>query len=228
MNNDPRAMRHAALGDERRLSIVDHLALGDLTVSELADLVQMEGNLLAHHLEVLERAGLIDRRVSEGDHRRRYVSLCWESLPAPISSPLPSGEVAFICTNNAARSQFAAALWRDRSGSTAWSAGARPATRVHPKAVKAAADFGVDLSREVPAGYENLPGSMDLIISVCDRARESGVPDAARQQHWSIADPVPAGTLDAFRSAFEEIASRIERLVKSEILGQRPTSVPTT
>lgn len=217
MDVELRAKRHAALGDERRLLIVDQLALGDLTVSELAETVQMEGNLLAHHLEVLEQAGLIDRRVSEGDHRRRYVSLRWQDLPAPFDPSLLSpSRVAFVCTHNSARSQFAAALWRELNDSEAWSAGTQPADRVHPKAVKVAADFGLDLSREVPAGYESLPERPDLIISVCDRARESGLPGAVQQHHWSIADPVPVGTLDAFRSAFEEIAGRMERLARTE------------
>lgn len=217
MDLDLRAQRHAALGDERRLLIVDRLAIGDLTVSELSQTVQMEGNLLAHHLEVLEHAGLIDRHVSEGDHRRRYVSLRWQDLPEPIDLyPLSTKRAAFVCTHNSARSQFAAALWRHMNDAEAWSAGTLPADRVHPKAVKVAADFGLDLSQAVPAGYESLPDEPDLIISVCDRAKESGVPEAAERHHWSIADPVPVGTLKAFRSAFEEIASRMERLAETE------------
>jgi len=217
MDLDARAKGHAALGDRRRLSIVDQLALGDLTVSELSKTLQMEGNLLAHHLEVLEQADLITRRVSEGDHRRRYVSLRWQSLPAPIDlSPLSTKRASFVCTHNSARSQFAAALWRQMNDAEAWSAGTQPADQVHPRAVKVAARFGLDLSHATPTGYESLPDEPDLIISVCDRARESGVPDAAESHHWSIADPVPVGTLKAFRSAFEEIATRIERLARHQ------------
>ena len=217
MDLDLRAKRHAALGDERRLQIVDRLALGDLTVSELASGVQIEGNLLAHHLEVLEQAGLIDRRVSEGDHRRRYVSLRWQNVPAPIDPSLPTpSRIAFVCTHNSARSQFASALWRELSNSDAWSAGTQPADRVHPKAVEVATDFGLDLSDAVPAGYDSLPDDPDLIISVCDRARESGMPEAVRSHHWSIPDPVPVGSLKAFRSAFEEIAGRMQRLLTKD------------
>lgn len=215
MDLQVRARRHAALGDAGRLLIVDRLALGDLTVSELVDAVGMKGNLLAHHLDVLEQAGLIERRVSEGDHRRRYVTLRWRDVPAVTSAAVPHrGHVAFVCTQNSARSQFAAALWRQMSKTDASSAGTEPAQEVHPKAVEVAAEFGLDLSDAVPRGYESLPSEPGLIISVCDRARESGVPQATMNRHWSIADPVPVGTLDAFRSAFDEIATRIEALLE--------------
>lgn len=212
MDRALRAQRHAALGDERRLAIVDRLALGDLTVAELGQLVDMRPNLLAHHLEVLEKAGLIDRRVSEGDHRRRYVSLRWQGLPVAVE-PGPASErtVAFVCTHNSARSQFAAALWRARGRGDASSAGTDPADRVHPLAVQVANEFGLDLSEAVPSGIDALPERPDMVISVCDRAREAGVPNADATYHWSIPDPALVGTVQAFRSAFGEISARINR-----------------
>ena len=70
-----RAARHAALGDPLRLQIVDPLAWGDLTPGDLAAALGLTSNLLAHHLGVLEAAGLVSRRRSEADRRRSYVSL---------------------------------------------------------------------------------------------------------------------------------------------------------
>lgn len=213
MNRETRAAAHAALGDSRRLHIVDLLVFGDRTFAELAELVGMEGNLLAHHLDVLEEAGLIRRRVSEGDHRRRYVSLRWGQIPPAVLAPLPPiRDLAFICTHNSARSQFAAALWEQRTDLWAQSAGSHPAREVHPKAVRVAAEFGVDLSSARPGGYERITGVPDLLISVCDRALEGGIPAGRVHIHWSIPDPVPVGTLDAFRSSFSEIAERVGRL----------------
>jgi ArsR family transcriptional regulator, arsenate/arsenite/antimonite-responsive transcriptional repressor / arsenate reductase (thioredoxin) len=204
---------HAALGDVKRLAIVDGLALGDRTVSELGDLVGIEGNLLAHHLDVLETAGLIERRVSEGDRRRRYVSLRWEGLPAtPQIELTPSAGVVFVCTHNSARSPFAAAIWEQQTGSYAASGGSHPAATVHPMAVEVAAEFGVDLSAAEPAGYEQLPQRPDLVISVCDLARESHPPKGRRTLHWSIPDPVNSATLRSFRTAFSEITDRVDRL----------------
>jgi protein-tyrosine-phosphatase len=190
--------------------MVDQLALGDRTVAELAQLSGMRGNLLAHHLDVLEHAGLIARQVSEGDHRRRYVLLQWDQLPQPIDlPPISMDKVAFVCTHNSARSQFASALWRQVTGWPASSAGAEPSPMVHPKAVRVASEFDVDISRASPSHYSDLSPDIDLLISVCDRANEGSLPVARRRLHWSISDPVTIGTLDAFRSAFSGIAKRI-------------------
>ncbi len=212
MTLEDRAERHLALSDTRRLSIVDELACGDRAVSELSALVSMPGNLLAHHLDVLERAGLIERTVSEGDRRRRYVSLRWDQLPVGPEVSLVGDRIAFVCTHNSARSQFAAALWRAATDSSVASAGSDPADRVSPTAVEVAAEFGVDLSSARPGGYETLPWVPDVVISVCDRALEGGVPPARSHYHWSIPDPVRSGDLDSFRTAFAEISQRVGRL----------------
>lgn len=208
-----RAAAHAALGDARRLLIVDHLASSDRTVADLARIAGIGTNLLAHHLEILEEASLIRRSVSEGDRRRRYVSLNWDALPGQPPNPSHEfGSVAFVCTHNSARSQFAAAFWEQATGHKAQSAGSHPADRVHPLAVKAAAGMDIDLSGALPGGYDTLVGGTDLIVSVCDRAREVGLPPAASTFHWSVPDPVRAGNLRSFQEAFIEIRSRVNRL----------------
>jgi len=215
MTLEDRATAHAALGDPRRLSIADRLALGDLTVAELAEATEMKGNLLAHHLDVLEDAGLILRRVSEGDQRRRYVSLIRDRLPTgPVPGTPGQGHVVFVCTHNSARSQFAAALWKQRTGSRASSAGSHPSEEVHPRAVLVAGEYDIDLSGATPGGYDRLPDDLGLVVSVCDRARESGVPGSEAHIHWSVRDPVPVGTMAAFRDSFAEIAGRIENLAR--------------
>ncbi|HKX71485.1 MAG TPA: helix-turn-helix domain-containing protein, partial [Acidimicrobiales bacterium] len=72
---DRRAAVHAALGEPLRLAIIDELSSSDRAPSDLAARFGLAGNLLAHHLHVLERVGLIERVVSAGDRRRRYVRL---------------------------------------------------------------------------------------------------------------------------------------------------------
>ncbi len=51
-----------------------------------------------------------------------------------------------------------------------------------------------------------------LVVSVCDRARESGLPFDCPTLHWSVADPVADGRVAAFATAFADISKRIERL----------------
>lgn len=211
-----RARIHAALGDPHRLAIVDELGRSDRTFDELARLVKLPSNAAAHHIRVLETAGVIERRVSEGDRRRRYITL----RPAALGRLLPAaavapGTVLFVCTRNSARSPFAAALWAARTGGVADSAGAEPASRVHPRAVRTGASFGLDLAGVVPKGYDGVTLTPDLVISVCDRARESSLPFGTAQVHWSVPDPVATDTDAAFRRAFSELAERIDRLAQS-------------
>ena len=208
-----RARIHAALGDPIRLGIVAELELGDRTFQELAGLVSQPGNLLAHHLGVLEDAGLLDRRVSEGDRRRRYLSLNPDPLGGLASARrLTTRSVLFVCSRNSARSQYAAAAWRRRTGRGADSAGTHPARRVDPRAIQVARERGLDLAGFQPKGYEGIKPTFDLVVSVCDRARETGPPLVAPALHWSVPDPVAGRGLTAFRSAFNEIDRRISRL----------------
>ena len=76
--------------------------------------------------------------------------------------------------------------------------------------------FGIDLAQAAPGGFERIQRQPDLVVSVCDRARESGLPAGRISLHWSIQDPVRTGTLEAFRQAFAEIANRVGRLAHWE------------
>jgi protein-tyrosine-phosphatase len=120
--------------------------------------------------------------------------------------------VLFVCSHNSARSQYAAAAWRRRTGLGADSAGTHPARRVDPRAIAVALERGLDLTGFQPKGYMGLKPTFDLVVSVCDRARETGPPLEAPALHWSVPDPVAGRGLTAFRSAFNEIDRRISRL----------------
>ena len=120
---------HAALADRARLRIVDLLAVGDLSPSEVGAELGLPSNLLAHHLRVLEDAGLLVRHRSEGDRRRSYLSLTPQGRgldPGAGAHPPTFRRVLFVCTANTARSHLAAALWRRCSAVDAVSAGTHP------------------------------------------------------------------------------------------------------
>lgn len=207
-----RARRHAALGEPHRLQVVDALRLSDRTPTELRDLTGLSSNHLAFHLDVLEEAGLLVRRRSEGDGRRRYVSLRWEAL-RDLSPPVVgvAGPVVFVCTRNAARSQLAAALWRDRTGGDAASAGASPADHPDVAAVDIAVANGLDPTAWRSVGYDEVDLDPALVVSVCDRAREGELPWTVPHLHWSVPDPAGGDRRD-YERAFHDIEARIDRL----------------
>ncbi|MFZ9817260.1 MAG: ArsR/SmtB family transcription factor, partial [Ilumatobacteraceae bacterium] len=70
-----RANVFAALGDPRRLEIAEELSRSDRTPGELIEKFELSSALLAHHLDVLEHAGLIERTNSHADGRKRLVRL---------------------------------------------------------------------------------------------------------------------------------------------------------
>src|SRR5205814_5264772 len=143
---DRRVRIHAALGDPARLAIVDTLGLGDASPGEITHRLGIPTNLVAHHVNVLTDAGLVARARSEGDRRRTYLSLVPDAITQLMPPHLPAADrVVFVCTHNSARSQLAAALWRNRAGPPAASAGTRPAAGVHPRAIKVAHRHGLTL-----------------------------------------------------------------------------------
>jgi protein-tyrosine-phosphatase len=171
----------------------------------------MPSNLLAHHLHVLEQAGVITRRRSEGDRRRTYLQL----VPATLDSlAVPPDRVArrvlFVCTANSARSHLAAALWRRASIVPAISAGTHPAVRIDPGAIAAAQRHRLALPRVRPRHVDQVQDEGDLVVTVCDTAREEL--GGAAAVHWSVPDPVPAGDPAGFDAALSELSRRVERL----------------
>jgi protein-tyrosine-phosphatase len=209
-----RAQRHAALGDPVRLAIVDALTVSDRAPVELRRYLDMESNLLAHHLDVLERVGLIERSRSSGDGRRRYVHLRPDALDdlAP-RQPVAIGPALFVCSANSARSQLAAALWRARTGHAAASAGTHPAPQVHAGAVAAGKRAGLDLGDAEPRRLDVRAARREaLVVTVCDRAHEELEVDEG-WLHWSVPDPVPVGTKAAFDATVAELRRRIDGLV---------------
>jgi ArsR family transcriptional regulator, arsenate/arsenite/antimonite-responsive transcriptional repressor / arsenate reductase (thioredoxin) len=208
---EARVARHAALADPARLRIVDLLTLGDFSPTELQAELGMSSNLLAHHLKTLEDAGLATRQRSEADRRRSYLRLAPGALDGLVPGAVHGAQrVLFVCTRNSARSQLAAALWRQASTVPSASAGTHPADRIAPGAVDAARRHGLHLPDAAPQALDDVAGDADFVVTVCDNAHEELTGLAGI--HWSIPDPLRLGTKDAFDAAFADIASRVTDL----------------
>jgi ArsR family transcriptional regulator, arsenate/arsenite/antimonite-responsive transcriptional repressor / arsenate reductase (thioredoxin) len=208
-----RARLHAALGEPARLAIVDRLLLGDASPGEVGRELGLPSNLLAHHLKLLEQAGVLQRSRSEGDHRRTYLRLNAAALAGLVpTGALAAPRVVFVCTHNSARSQLAAALWKRRSRVPTTCAGTQPAPRVHPRAVATARAHGLSLARAQTRHVDEVLQPDDLVVAVCDNAHEHLDTRAAGRLHWSIPDPARINTDDAFEGILHDLTGRVDRL----------------
>ncbi len=106
------------------------------------------------------------------------------------------------------------------------SAGTRPAAEVHPAAIQALGEIGIDIGGNRPKSVNQFLGeAFDYVITVCDDAAEtcptfSG--SVAHRLHFSIEDPAAAaGTreevLATFRRIRDEIRNRLERFHREEL-----------
>jgi protein-tyrosine-phosphatase len=211
-----RARLHAALAEPARLRIVDRLAGSDATPTDLQRMLGIGSNLLAHHLRVLEQEGLLLRRRSDADRRRSYLRLVPGALDALLPTPVSSAaRVVFVCTANSARSQLAAALWSRVSVVPVTSAGTHPAETVAPGALAAAARHQLTLRQVAPRALDDVLAEGDYLITVCDNAHEElgrTYPSTPTAAHWSVPDPVAAGTDEAFDAAHDDLAARVANL----------------
>src|SRR5215471_3388093 len=100
-----------------------------------------------------------------------------EASPTDPTDHADVKRVLFLCTHNSSRSQMAEGLLQARGGSryAAFSAGTHPRT-VHPLAIRAMAELGIDISERAghyAKGLDAFHGQpFDLVVTVCDDAAE--------------------------------------------------------
>lgn len=134
--------------------------------------------------------------------------------------------VLFLCTHNSARSQMAEGFLRAKAGDRfeARSAGTE-ATAVHPLAIRAMAERGIDISgHRSKLAADLAPGPWDYLITVCDDANERCpfVPGTMKRLHWSFEDPSRATgseeeRLAVFRRVRDQIESRLSSWLTSAV-----------
>jgi arsenate reductase (thioredoxin) len=101
------------------------------------------------------------------------------------------------------------------------SAGSQPAARVNPFAVEALRDAGIDWRGRRPRGIDDLATrNWDIVITVCDRAKEACpiFPGQPALAHWGMEDPAAVQGDDetkqrAFRDALQLISRRIDLML---------------
>lgn len=137
---------------------------------------------------------------------------------------MSEARVLFLCTGNSARSQMAEALLRHAGGERfeAYSAGTEPKD-VHPLAVAAMAELGIDISGQRAKSVAEFLGwpPFAFLITVCDDAAANcpAFPGAGERLHWSLKDPAAAEgseaeRLMAFRHERDNLAKGIATFVR--------------
>ncbi len=128
-------------------------------------------------------------------------------------------KVLILCTGNSARSQMAEGLFRQAAADRyeVFSAGTKPSS-VRPEAVAVMHEVGIDISGHRSKSVDEFAGQeLDLVITVCDNAKESCpvFPGTTRRLHWPFQDPAAVTgseeqRLAAFRSIRDQIQGRIQ------------------
>ncbi|MGB9758169.1 MAG: arsenate reductase ArsC [Candidatus Bipolaricaulaceae bacterium] len=122
--------------------------------------------------------------------------------------------VLFLCTNNSARSQMAEGLLRVLGGDRfeVESAGHMP-TQVHPLAIQAMAEIGIDISHHRAKNVAEFLGqTFDVVVTLCgDDAPGSCpfFPGGKKYMHVPFPDPA-TGDLEKFRRVRDALRAWIE------------------
>lgn len=97
------------------------------------------------------------------------------------------------------------------------SAGTRPAGYVHPKALAALAEIGIQHTGRSKLADEFQGVAFDLVVTVCDSAAED-CPlwlGKGRKIHHSFPDPAKTDDLNDFRAVRDEIAREMLALLQN-------------
>jgi arsenate reductase len=126
--------------------------------------------------------------------------------------------VLFLCVANSARSQMAEGLARAAAPSAYrfLSAGSAPGT-LHPLAVAALAEVGIDISRQRAKGLSDIAlAAADTVVTLCAEEVCPVVPSHVRRIHWPLPDPARVAGSDAERlAAFRAARDRLRQLLPS-------------
>jgi arsenate reductase (thioredoxin) len=129
-------------------------------------------------------------------------------------------KVLILCTGNSCRSHMAEGILRAAAGEIleVHSAGSKPAGYVHPLAIKALAEIGIDISHHRSKSMQEfLDQNIETVITVCGKADQVCpiYPGQVHRFHWPFDDPAHAtGTeeeqMEVFRRVRDELRAKFE------------------
>ncbi len=135
--------------------------------------------------------------------------------------------VLILCTGNSCRSHLAEGLLRAAAGDlvVVHSAGSKPAGFVHPLAIRAMQEIGIDISgHRSKSMNEFLTTPIETVITVCGKADQACpiFPGQVNRHHWPFDDPAHAtGTEEEQLAVFRRVRNEIRRTLDAYVAGRR-------
>lgn len=133
--------------------------------------------------------------------------------------------ILILCTGNSCRSHLAEGILRaalNRDFRVA-SAGSKPAGYVHPLAIKAMAEIGIDISAHQSKHMDEfLTDNVSTVITVCGNADQACpvFPGQMNRHHWGFDDPAHATGTEAEQMAvFRRVRDEIARVFQAYAAG---------
>ena len=138
--------------------------------------------------------------------------------------PLPL--VLVLCTGNSCRSHMAEGILRSaaRGRFTVASAGSRPSGYVHPLAIRALGEIGIDISAHTSKHMDTfLATPVETVITVCGNADQVCpiFPGQVNRHHWPFDDPAHAvGSEEEILAVFRRVRDEIRRVFEAYAAGR--------
>jgi arsenate reductase len=135
--------------------------------------------------------------------------------------------ILILCTGNSCRSHLAEGILRAALGPgyRVVSAGSKPAGYVHPLAIKAMAEIGIDIAAHRSKHLnEFLAEPVETVITVCGNADQACpvFPGQRNRHHWGFDDPAHATGTEAEQMAvFRRVRDEIRRVFEAYAAGRR-------
>ena len=124
--------------------------------------------------------------------------------------------VLFVCVENACRSQMAEGFLNKLSSRefNAESAGTQPADSVHPNAIRAMEEIGIDIRPQRPKWLtREMTQKADRVITMGCGAGVCPAVFVEKVAEWALEDPT-AGSIERFREVRDEIGRKVEALIE--------------
>jgi arsenate reductase len=135
--------------------------------------------------------------------------------------------ILVLCTGNSCRSHLGEGLLRAAAGDlfNVVSAGSKPAGYVHPLAIVAMKEIGIDISGHRSKHMkEFMEQTVETVITVCGNADQDCpiFPGQLNRHHWPFYDPAHAtGTDEEKLAVFRQVRNEIRRVFTAYADGRR-------